>query len=257
MSDRARNYVKSLPAHRVRGATRHFLFYLADYHNVHNPNAPWPSLETLAEDMGRDLRWTRRLVKQCIELALIDYVPGGGRGKTGKFTFLDLQEAALSCAEKEGQKEGEKGGQIEGQIDSLIRNEPEPDPKQNHHASGAVKFWLEFKQELKTVLGVEEWEASIRPIYFLKALDHKHLLLAAPPNTKIINAYKKREPLLRQMLRERGGYCCSLTKYPEVWELGTSGATKPGVGGSSTSATPQETAESDCLSHHNRANVAV
>ena len=66
MSDRARNYVKSLPTHRVRGAARHFLFYLADYHNVNNSSAPWPSLGTLAEDMGRDLRWTRRLVQQCM-----------------------------------------------------------------------------------------------------------------------------------------------------------------------------------------------
>jgi len=26
-------------------------FYLADYHNVHNSSAPWPSLGTLAQDM--------------------------------------------------------------------------------------------------------------------------------------------------------------------------------------------------------------
>jgi len=82
-----------------------------------------------------------------------------------------------------------------------------------------MKVWLEFKEELKTLLGIDEWKAWVRPIYFLKALDHKHLLLAAPPNTKIVSAYRKRESWLRQMLKQRGGYCCSLTKYPEDWQL--------------------------------------
>jgi sugar transport-related sRNA regulator-like protein len=226
MSDQARNYVKQLPRSRVRGAQKKFLFFVADYHSV-GTGCAWPGIQTLADDMGITVRQVRNLLHQCCERDLISWTPGVGNGNLGKFVFLDLQKIRTECGPKEEQKQEikEEGkGEIKGEIcGGVIRKNLEPrtlnlEPG-DHHGNAALKAWLQIKEELKNELGYEEWSQWVRPIYFLKELDHKFLLLAAPANNKIVSAYKKRELLLKRKISERGYIGCGLTRYPEAYEL--------------------------------------
>lgn len=221
MSDQARNYVKHLDNGRLRPSQKSFLFFLADYHNVRRSSA-WPSLDTLAEDTGLSLRYIRRLVVQCVEMRLISYDPGLGRGNKSCFRFLELDVAAgePKGEQKEGKNGGQKGGQKEGLHDSAIRIEPEPEPDprtEDHHADSALRVWLKVKEQLRTDLSEDEWNLWVRPTYLLKALDHRFLLLAMPPNAVIMRASNERKSLLRALLSQHG-YSFGFTKYPDDWE---------------------------------------
>jgi hypothetical protein len=219
MSDRARNYVKHLNNRRLRPPEKSFLFFLADYHNVQTSSA-WPSLQTLAEDTGLSLRYIRRLVAQCVELGLISYAAGLGRGNKGCFRFLELDTATVGPkgGEKEGQNKGRKGGQKEGLRETAIRNEPEPERKtKDPHASGALKVWLAVKEQLRTELPEREWKLWVRPTYLLKVMDRSHLLLVMPPNKAIIEAAYKGKPLLKSKLAKYG-YTFGFAPYPDDFQ---------------------------------------
>ena len=226
MSDLARNYVKHLPRSRVSGAQKKFLFFVADYHDV-DTGCAWPGIETLADDMGITVRQVRNLLHQCQERKLISWTPGLGNGNLGKFVFLELRQKGIEFIHKgerkPEQKEEVKGEQKEEIDYRTIRKNLDPgtlNPEpEDHHACGALNLWLSVKENLKIDLGIEEWNEWVRPLYFLKELDHKFFLLAAPPNNKIIAAYRKREAWLRQKLHGLGGYSCGLTGYPDEYEL--------------------------------------
>jgi hypothetical protein len=220
MSDEARNYVKNLDNSRLRPSEKSFLFFLADYYNARLSSA-WPSLQTLAEDTGLSLRYIRRLVERCIELRLISYEPGLGRGNKGCFQFLELDTDTVDPkrGRNEGQNGARKGGQKEGLHDSVIRNEPEPEPElrtKDPHASGALKVWLTVKEQLRTELPADEWQLWVRPTYLLRVMGH-HLLLVMPPNNAIIEAACKRKPTLKAKLAEYG-FTFGFAKYPDDWQ---------------------------------------
>jgi Helix-turn-helix domain len=221
MSDKARNYVKHLDNSRLRPPNKSFLFFLADYHNVYQSSA-WPSLQTLAEDTGLSLRYIRRLVKQCVELGLISHESGLGRGNRSRFRFTELDTVFSKRFEDDNQGRigGRKVGQKGGQHDSSIRSEPKPEPEprtEDPHASVAMKAWLTIKEQLRSELPRPEWELWVRPTYLLKVMDHKFLLLAMPPSSKIIEAAQKRKALLSTKMAEVG-YAFGFTKYPDDFQ---------------------------------------
>jgi len=220
VSDIARNYVKSLPKSWVTAAQKNLLKTVADYHNIYRGCA-WPGNETIAEDMNVSERYVRKLLQQCIDCKIIEYTPGLGAGNLGAFVFVELKQKALSLAQKGEQKEEQKGEQKEEQNDSVIRKNLEPgtlNENQNHHASGALKFWMHLKEKIKSDLPSEEWNLWMRPLYFLKELDHKVLLLAMPPNGRIMQAASKRQQWLREKFAE-SGYSFVFTRYPDEYEL--------------------------------------
>lgn len=98
------------------------------------------------------------------------------------------------------------------------KNEKQEKEDQRHHASGGMEIWLQLKEELRSELPEQEWNFWVRPIYLLKELSSSHLLLAAPPSSRIVEAYRKREPWLRDKLALRG-FSCSLTYYPDAYQL--------------------------------------
>jgi len=243
MSNEARNYVKSLDNSRVRPPEKSLLFFLADYHH-HEKRIAWPSLRTLAEDSGLDLRYVRRLVARCVELGIISYDPGLGRGNKGHFRFLELDpdtarsERGRDGGQKRGQKGERKGGQKEGLHDSTIRNEPEPEPgTQDHHRCAALRVWLALKEWLRNELSSEEWNLWVRPTRLLKVMDQRFLLLAMPPSSAIIRAASERKQMLRAKLAEHG-YFFGFTKYPDDserdrlrelgWAFGADGSSQVG-----------------------------
>jgi len=116
---------------------------------------------------------------------------------------------------------------------NAIRKNQEPgtaSQNQNHQTitpSGALNFWLWFKDQLKTELSKEDWDLWLRPLLFLKELaGSKHLLLALPAVNCIMEAYKVREPWLRGKLGPLG-YSCSATRYPDKYELDRACDTNP------------------------------
>jgi hypothetical protein len=214
VSDIARNYIKSLPKSRVTSAQKNLLKTVADYHNIYHGCA-WPGNETIAEDMNVSVRYVRKLLQQCIDRKIIEYTPGLGAGNLGAFVFVELKQKALSFPQKEEHKEEQKGEQN----DSAIRKNLEPGTSnENHHASGALTFWLYLKDKIKSELSSEEWNLWVRPLYFLKELDHKVLLLAMPPNSRIMQAASKRKQWLREKFAEFG-YSLGFTRYPDEYEL--------------------------------------
>jgi len=231
MSDQARNYVKQLPRSRATAAQKKFLFFVADYHNL-KAGCAWPGLQTLAEDMNITTRQVRNLLTQCEERGLIEWTPGLGSGNLGRFVFVDLRAA------KEEQKEEQKEERKEEIPYPAIRKEPgtlNPEPKtEDQHAWGAlgaehdtIRKWIAFKDNIRHEIGEEEWIDWLRPVYFLKMLDHNHVLLAAPPNNGVIKGYKKREGWIRTRMLKEMGTTCSLTKYPEPCELEILSRTSP------------------------------
>ena len=221
MSDQARNYVKNLDNGRLRPSEKSFLFFLADYHNVRHSSA-WPSLQTLAEDTGLGLRYIRRLIEKCVELRLINYEPGLGRGNKGCFRFLDLDTDSVEAkgGRNVGQDRGRKGGQKGGLSEIAIRNEPEPElePRaEDQHAGGALKAWLKVKEELRSEMPEREWKLWVRPMRLLRVMDHQFLLLVMPPNNEIIEAAQKRKSLLGAKLADHG-YSFGFAPYPDDWQ---------------------------------------
>ena len=221
MSDTARNYVKglNLPWH-----IKSFLLLIADYHNVEKGCA-WPGLETLEEITGRDRRNIKRTIRAAEQTGKIHFVPGLGQGNLSKFYFVELEKAVtgdLFSGRDAGPKAVTKAVTKAVISDSAIRKEPlnhgTIDQNQNITPNGALTFWLQFKDKLKTELPEEDWKLWLRPLLFLKELGSKHLLLALPPVSRITAAYKTKEPWLRKQLGPLG-YSCSATRYPNEYEL--------------------------------------
>jgi hypothetical protein len=225
MSDTARNYVKSLQA---PWHIKSLLFLIADYHNV-KKGCAWPGYATLAEVTGRDQRSVRRTMREAERIlpGKIHFAPGLGRGNFGKFYFTELEKGVAGdlFSGRDAAPKGDTKGDTKGDIsDSAIRNEPLnhgtiDQSHQNITPNGALSFWLRFKDQLKAELPQEDWKLWLRPLFFLKEIGSNHLLLALPPDSRIKEAYKAKEPWLRSKLKPLG-YCCSATKYPDEYELG-------------------------------------
>lgn len=219
MSDRARNYVKKLDNARVPGTLKALLFFIADYHDVARGCA-WPGIQTVADDTGKSVRQVQRLLKQGIELGIISYEHGEGRGRLGRFIFTQLEkgDAGVTVPAIKDDAKGDIKGDI---FDSAIRKEPEPGTinqnSKQHTRSRALTAWMAVKYELKAELPETEW-FWLRPLLLLRELDHNFLLLALPTNARIMSAAEKGKALLRERLKTHG-YTCSYTRYPDDYEL--------------------------------------
>lgn len=213
MSDLARNYIKQLPSGFVPPKVRHFLFFLADYHNV-DKGCAWPGTKTLAEDMDQGVRQIQRWVKIAQKAKLISYEPGLGRGKLGRFRFLELGKGVSgdTFSALKVDTKGDGKGDIPS---SAIRKNQEPkNQSQNHHASGALNTWLRIKSELQTEFREAAW---IKPIYLLRTMGDC-LLLAMPPNGEMM-ARAKSCSELQEKLRIAGYSGAVFTHYPSDYEL--------------------------------------
>jgi hypothetical protein len=89
---------------------------------------------------------------------------------------------------------------------------------QNITPDGALTFWLKFKDRLKTEIPDDEWKLWVRPTYLLRALAPDFLLLATPPNNRIMEACQARKRWLQGKLAEHG-YSAGFTTYPDEYEL--------------------------------------
>ncbi len=80
---------------------------------------------------------------------------------------------------------------------------------------GAVlKNFLAVKDHLKKILPPKEWSLWVRPLRLLKVMSGNTLLIAIPPNGRIIHAAKAGLPQLCALL----GCPAVLTRYPDEYE---------------------------------------
>jgi hypothetical protein len=92
----------------------------------------------------------------------------------------------------------------------------------------ALKTWLTLKEQtLKSHIDQKEWKLWARPAYLVKLLGGSTLLIALPPNGRIIEAATARLPLLRELARDNG-YGLNLTRYPDEYERERLGKEHPG-----------------------------
>jgi hypothetical protein len=89
-------------------------------------------------------------------------------------------------------------------------------PEKKHHAaSGALNDWLTCKNQLRTKLSDAEWKLWVRPALLLRLLSDRTLLIALPPNRKIMTAAKARQPELNQAVIALGYSGLGFTRYPD------------------------------------------
>jgi hypothetical protein len=194
-----------------------------------------------ARDMGISTKQAGRLLRQLASpreghpQGIVKLIGGGvGRGHVSMYSFVGFQctRGDGLCLEK-GTFSAVKGDILAGKVDiggGPIRKEETSkqlqEEIQNITPDGALTFWLKFKDQLKTELPEDEWQLWLRPLLFLKELGSKHLLLALPPVNRILDAYKAKEPWLRNRLAPLG-YYCSATKYPDEYTLDRACAMNP------------------------------
>lgn len=89
----------------------------------------------------------------------------------------------------------------------------------HQHACGAaLKHWLAAKAELQQQLPASEWSLWVRPAYLLTVMSGGVLLVALPPNGRIVEAARARLPSLRVIVRAAGYSDVQLTRYPDDYE---------------------------------------
>ena len=89
---------------------------------------------------------------------------------------------------------------------------------ENHHACRAtLTHWFSIKAKLKAQLPESEFKLWVRPMYLLR-LAGDALLLALPPNGRIIEAAKANKNLLLEEIRRAGYSGCIFTRYPDAYE---------------------------------------
>ncbi|MGE5110626.1 MAG: hypothetical protein ACM3JB_07220 [Acidobacteriaceae bacterium] len=81
----------------------------------------------------------------------------------------------------------------------------------------ALKAWLSMKDELQSRIEIEEWKLWVRPARLLTVMSGTQMLVALPPNGRIMACARAHIELLRGLARGHG-YNVSLTRYPDDYE---------------------------------------
>jgi len=84
-------------------------------------------------------------------------------------------------------------------------------------AGAALKVWIEMKDELRNRLSPEEWKLWVRPAYLLKEIG-SGLLVALPPNRRIVEAAQARLPTIDELAKSHGLGGVRFTRYPDQYE---------------------------------------
>jgi hypothetical protein len=98
-------------------------------------------------------------------------------------------------------------------------------PTKEQHARGdvnpavqrALSAWLAVKNELRSELSPDAWKLWLRPAELLNVFDGRFLLLALPPNNRILEAASAAKILVHSALQKRGYDLAGFTVYPDQW----------------------------------------
>ncbi|MGH9504801.1 MAG: hypothetical protein ACRD20_18265 [Terriglobales bacterium] len=250
MSWEATAYVKELVAcpdgARLSRGQKLLLFVLADYHNT-KYRAAWPSEPLLAREALASLSQAKRdltyLEQHLVVRKLRPQRIGRGIVCAYEFRALDakdqlsldlsrekkrVQDEPLFSLQKnspEGvhpQQESSPEGVQKGSTESIAirkNEEPEPKPNQEHHAFGALRIWLDTKARLQKMLPADEYKLWVEPAMLTCVMSDSQLLVALPPNGRIVEAARAREGMLRRILHDGLGFGVSFTSYPDAYQM--------------------------------------
>ena len=246
MSWQASAYIKKLRAapngERITAYEKLILLHLADAHNE-DRGICWPSQPTIADDCMVSVRHVQNLLHALEKKGVIRVIrpERNGRGRYLSYSFPELDVEAGKDARRapfsfqprkrterriggtENLNDTRKKDESDGSPDKEekgTQNEDEPE----HHASRcyamttahkqALSAWVAVKERLRKELNFDEWNLWVRPAMLCKLLSGGHLLIALPPNSRIISAASERLTLLRSLLKNHG-YGVSFTRYPD------------------------------------------
>ena len=183
-----------------------------------------------AERIAADLQDSDRTVRRHLKrLARHKYI-GLKRDPYGFIiTVAKSRKFNIWRADKNGHPERTKmpvrADKSAGQTANFVRSIKEDtavdsavDSASKHHACGALNLWLGTKDKLKLLIPPDEHRLWVPPARLLRVMNGNQMLIALPPNDRIIVAAKARENMLRDLLAEHG-FGLSFTKYPDGHQM--------------------------------------
>jgi hypothetical protein len=81
----------------------------------------------------------------------------------------------------------------------------------------ALAAWLSAKDDLHSELGADAWALWVRPAMLLNVFAGKFLLVALPPNNRILEAACASKQLVHDALEKCGYGLAGFTIYPDAW----------------------------------------
>jgi hypothetical protein len=96
---------------------------------------------------------------------------------------------------------------------------------QEQHADGALNLevqaslavWLSAKEDLRSKLAANAWSLWVRPAMLLNVFAGRFLLVALPPNGRILEAARANKQLVQDVLTKRDYALAGFTIYPDAW----------------------------------------
>lgn len=83
----------------------------------------------------------------------------------------------------------------------------------------ALTAWTRSKQALRNLMHPEDFRAFVRPMYLVGLLSERFLLIALPPNRRVVERARRFRPNLRAVLADQGYELAGFTAYPSDEQL--------------------------------------
>lgn len=78
----------------------------------------------------------------------------------------------------------------------------------------ALSAWIRAKESLQRVMPPEDFHHFVRPMYLIGVLSKSFLLIALPPNQRIVERARNFQPNLRAAIQQQGYDFAGFTPYP-------------------------------------------
>ena len=206
---------------KSRLAARHVLISIANHCNRFGANA-FPSIATIAAESNLSDRQVQRSIPKLVALGELAIEHGAGPSQSHLYRLPKMRGDNLSPAASQNELDvtwvaTSDPLRDDKSIGAIRKNRPVTvlQPSKNHHACGALKDWLTVKGTIARHLPEEEFNLWVRPMYLLKIMSGKVMLLALPPNTRIIRAAKANNKLLTEVIVAAGYAGHRFTVYPD------------------------------------------
>lgn len=103
--------------------------------------------------------------------------------------------------------------------------EQEQELNEEQHAEGVLNpviqrsltAWIAAKDDLRALLGAGAWSLWIRPAKLLNVFSEKFLLVALPPNNRVMEAARANKQVVQEVLLKRDYALAGFTTYPDEW----------------------------------------
>jgi Helix-turn-helix domain len=218
----------------------------------------YPSVDTLANRTGFTRRAIQKNLRKLQAMNVIHPEGSGKGGyKLSTHYWFDVRTLASLkrangvhglrlCTSEKGERHDIK--RANGETEKGERGTPEQNEQEerteDHHAFGAmpielqeralkkpsgnatgngtkaeaVRAWIELKERLRKEMPESEWNLWVKPARLERVMSGDCLLVALPPNRRIIEAARKHKELVHRISRELGYDLAGFKCYADDWE---------------------------------------